>query len=197
MFLCVACQDVIGVGWSHCSPHQGLFRGFPQFPSSHDPFLSHSTLTPWKLLRLVMRGFELAQGGGGEALFLICGLGTSPSPSNGLSFFALKPERLGCSLRMGRFPMLHQTPSLPTLSSSDRAWPACCLESCNQPRNLVDKAKGRVSTGKKQLAGIIVVDKKWKYISVSYVSPAPLSGDLWAPASGFCATPRSCQCSQE
>lgn len=72
--------------------------------------------------------------------------------------------------------MFHQTPSLPTLSSSDRAWPVCYLESRNQPRDLVDKAKGRVSTGKKQLAGIIVVDKKWKYISVSYVSPAPLSG---------------------
>jgi hypothetical protein len=39
--------------------------------------------------------------------------------------------------------------------------PACYPESSNQPRNLVDKAEGSVSTGKKkQLAGIIVADKK-------------------------------------
>lgn len=74
---------------------------------------------------------------------------------------------------MGLFPMLHWPLSLPTLSSSDRA---CYLESSNQPRNLVDEAEGRVSTGKKQLAGIIAVDKKWKYIKVSYVSPAPWPG---------------------
>lgn len=53
--------------------------------------------------------------------------------------------------------MLHQPLGLPTLSSNDSA---CYLESSNQPRNLVDKAEGRVSTGKKQLAGIIVADKK-------------------------------------
>lgn len=55
---------------------------------------------------------------------------------------------------------LHWPLLLPTLSGNDRAWPACYLESRNQPRNLVDKAGAEFPLEKEQLAGIIV-DKQW------------------------------------
>lgn len=61
------------------------------------------------------------------------------------------------------------------------------LESSNQPRNLVDKAEGRVSTGKKQLAGIIVADKKWKPFKEAMCL---LPHCLGPPASEFFSAPR-------
>lgn len=109
-------------------------------PSSHGLLLSHTTRCPGELLRLVERSWGLARLEAQNPSPLLCGFGQVAAPRVASVASAVKPEILGCSLRMVWSPMLHWPLLLPTLSSCDRAWPACYLESSNQTRNLVDKA---------------------------------------------------------